>query len=62
MVVSRFDVYLARLDPTEGHEIKKTRPRLVVTPDEMNRPLGTVIVAPNDRAHPQLSDACPSSV
>ena len=46
MVVSRFDVYLARLDPTEGLEIKKTRPCLVVTPDEMNRPLGTVIVAP----------------
>jgi mRNA interferase MazF len=46
MVISRCDVYLVRLDPTEGHEIRKTRPCLVVTPDEMNRYLATVIVAP----------------
>ena len=46
MVVSRFDVYLVRLDPTEGHEIRKTRPCVVITPDEMNRHLATVIVAP----------------
>lgn len=42
----RFDVYLVRLDPTEGHEIQKTRPCLIVSPDEMNRSLATVIVAP----------------
>lgn len=35
-----------RLDPTEGHEIRKARPCLVISPDEMNRHLGTVIVAP----------------
>ena len=35
MVVGRFDVYLVSLDPTEGSEIKKTRPCLVVSPDEM---------------------------
>jgi mRNA interferase MazF len=46
MVVNRFDVYLVNLDPTVGSEIKKTRPCLVVSPDEMNRPLRTVIVAP----------------
>ena len=46
MVVKRFDVYLITLDPTIGHEIKKTRPCLVVSPDEMNRFIGTVIVAP----------------
>src|SRR5882672_5065352 len=46
MVVSRFDVYLVRLDPTEGHEIRKTRPCLVISPDEMNRNIRTVIVAP----------------
>lgn len=46
MVVSRFDVFLIRLDPVEGHEIRKTRPCLVVSPDEMNRTIGTVIVVP----------------
>jgi len=42
----RFDVYLVNLDPTHGKEIKKTRPALIVSPDEMNRHIGTVIVAP----------------
>ena len=46
MVASRFDVHLVRLDPTEGREIRKTRPCLVVSPDEMNRHIDTVIVAP----------------
>ena len=46
MVVSRFDVVLVDLDPTIGSEIRKTRPCLVVSPDEMNRSIRTVIVAP----------------
>ena len=46
MVVARFEVYLVRLDPTEGHEIQKTRPCVVISPDELNRHIGTVIVAP----------------
>jgi mRNA interferase MazF len=46
MVVNRFDVYLVNLDPTVGSEIKKTRPCLVISPDEMNRWIRTVIVAP----------------
>ena len=46
MVVSRFEVYLVRLDPTEGREIRKTRPCVVVSPDEMNRHIDTVIIAP----------------
>ena len=46
MDVKRFDVYLVNLDPTVGSEIQKTRPCLVVSPDEMNRHIGTVIVAP----------------
>ena len=46
MVVKRFEVYLVNLDPTIGSEIKKTRPCLVVSPDEMNRHIATVIVAP----------------
>src|ERR1044071_9372895 len=46
MVAKRFDVYLINLDPTIGSEIRKTRPCLVVSPDEMNRYINTVIVAP----------------
>jgi len=46
MVVSRFEIYLVRLDPTEGHEIRKTRPCLVISPDEMNHYIDTVIMAP----------------
>jgi mRNA interferase MazF len=46
MVVKRFDVFLINLDPTIGPEIKKTRPCLIISPDEMNRHIRTVIVAP----------------
>ena len=46
MVIRRFDVCLVNLNPTLGHEIKKTRPCLVISPDEMNRHIRTVIVAP----------------
>jgi len=46
MVIKRFEVYLVNLDPTIGSEIKKTRPCLIVSPDEMNRHITTVIVAP----------------
>jgi len=46
MSVRRFEVYLVNLDPTQGSEIKKTRPCLVVSPDEMNIFISTVIVAP----------------
>jgi mRNA interferase MazF len=46
MVVKRFDVYLVNLDPTVGSEIQKTRPCLVISPDEMNRNIRTAIIAP----------------
>jgi mRNA interferase MazF len=46
MVVNRFDIFLINLDPTVGSEIKKTRPCLIISPDEMNRYIKTVIVAP----------------
>jgi mRNA interferase MazF len=46
LVASRFDVFLVSLDPARGHEITKTRPCVIVSPDEMNRHIGTVIVAP----------------
>jgi mRNA interferase MazF len=44
--LSRFDVVLVRLDPTVGREMRKTRPCLVVSPDELNHALRTVILAP----------------
>lgn len=46
MVVQRFDVWLINLDPTIGSEIQKTRPCVVISPDEMNRKIATAIVAP----------------
>lgn len=46
LVVRRFDVFLIALDPTVGRVIRKTWPCLIVSPDEMNRHLGTVLVAP----------------
>lgn len=46
MEINRFEVYLVNLDPTVGHEIKKTRPCLVISPNEMNHHISTVIVAP----------------
>ena len=46
VVINRFDVYLVDLDPTVGSEIKKTRPCLVISPNEMNHHIRTVIVAP----------------
>ena len=55
MVVNQYNVYLVNLDPTIGHEIKKTRPCLVISPDEMNHTIDTVIIAPmttKSRAYP----------
>ena len=46
MVIKRFDVFLVNLDPTVGREIRKSRPCLIISPDEMNQYLATVIVAP----------------
>ena len=46
MVIKRFEVHLANLDPTVGNEIQKTRPCVIISPDEMNRHISTVIVAP----------------
>jgi mRNA interferase MazF len=46
VVANRFDVYLTNLNPTVGSEIQKTRPCLIVSPDEMNKHIRTVIIAP----------------
>lgn len=53
--MKRFDVYLVNLDPTIGVEIQKTRPCLIISPDELNDYIQTVIVAPmttRARAYP----------
>ena len=59
MVVKRFDVYLVNLDPTIGSEIQKTRPCLVISPDEMNRHIRTVIVAPMTSAQKEYPTRVP---
>ena len=45
-MVNQYDVYLVNLDPSVGHEIKKTRPCLVISPNEMNHNIDTAIIAP----------------
>ncbi|HZM02123.1 MAG TPA: type II toxin-antitoxin system PemK/MazF family toxin [Candidatus Saccharimonadales bacterium] len=44
--MKRFEVWLTRLDPAEGSEMRKTRPAVILSPDEMNARLHTVVVAP----------------
>jgi len=46
MALNRFAVHLVNLDPTIGSEIRETRPCVIISPDEMNRHLRTVMVAP----------------
>ena len=46
MVAERFNVFLVRLDPATGAEAAKTRPCVIVSPDELNRAVATVIIAP----------------
>lgn len=46
VVINQYNVYLINLDSTVGHEIKKTRPCLVISPDEMNHNINTIIIAP----------------
>jgi len=45
-MVNQYEIYWVSLDPTIGTEVKKTRPCVVITPDEMNHNLGTVMIAP----------------
>lgn len=46
MGMSQYDICLVNLDPTIGHEIKKTRPCVIVSPNEMNSHIGTIMIAP----------------
>lgn len=46
MVIKRFEIYWVSLDPAIGREMQKTRPAVVISPNEINEKMGTVIVAP----------------
>ncbi len=46
MEITQYAIVLVNLDPTLGSEIKKTRPCVVVSPDEMNKHLNTIVIAP----------------
>jgi mRNA interferase MazF len=46
MEVRQYDIVIVNLDPTVGSEIRKTRPCVVISPDEMNRHLNTIVIAP----------------
>ncbi len=45
-MIKQYDIVLVNLDPTRGSEIRKTRPCVIISPDEMNKYLRTVIIAP----------------
>jgi mRNA interferase MazF len=51
MVIKRFDIYWVNLNPTGGREMQKTRPAVVISPNEVNDALGTVLVAPVTSRH-----------
>ncbi len=46
MELKQYDIVLVNLNPTIGSEIKKTRPCIIISPNEMNRPLKTIVIAP----------------
>ena len=46
MVIKRFEIYRVNLDPTVGREMRKTRPAAVISPNEVNDALGTILVVP----------------
>jgi mRNA interferase MazF len=46
MVIKQYEVFWINLDPTIGHEVKKTRPCVIISPDEMNHHIETVMIAP----------------
>lgn len=53
MVINQYEIFLVELDPTKGHEIQKTRPCVVISPNEMNHSINTLIIAPmTTKSHP----------
>ncbi|MCX6563051.1 MAG: type II toxin-antitoxin system PemK/MazF family toxin [Candidatus Aminicenantes bacterium] len=53
MVMRQYDIFIVDLDPTIGHELKKSRPCILLSPDEMNQHISTVIITPmTTKTHP----------
>lgn len=55
MEIRQYQIVLVNLDPTIGSEMKKTRPCVVISPDEMNKYLQTIVVSPmtsNSKSYP----------
>jgi len=46
MVINQYEIYLTNLDPTIGYEIKKTRPCVIISPNELNHNIATIMIAP----------------
>lgn len=46
MVIKQYEIFLISLDPALHHEIKKTRPCVIISPDEMNQHIATIMIAP----------------
>jgi len=56
MVINQYDIFLIDLDPALGHEMKKIRPCVVLSPDEINKNIQTIIIAPmTTKSHPYPS-------
>ncbi len=62
MVVQQYEVVWVNLDPTIGSEIKKTRPCVIISPDEMNNHLDIVIVAPMTSASKKYPTRIPTKI
>lgn len=57
--MKQYDVHLIQLDPAVGHKIQKTRPCVIISPDEMNDNIGTLIIAPmTTKSHEYPSRVC----
>jgi mRNA interferase MazF len=60
IAVERYTIYLADLNPTRGAEIAKTRPVVVISRDEMNRHLDTIVICPlTSKLHPRWRSRIP---
>jgi len=58
-MVNQYDIYLITLDPTIGREIKKARPCIIISPDEMNENISTIIIAPMTTKSPSYPTRIP---
>ena len=59
MEIRQYQIVIVNLDPTVGSKIKKTRPCVVISPDEMNRHLNTITIAPITSRNKKLPTRVP---